>query len=203
MFGEVTESTKDLDLGSGGIMLLPDLTDSSGAVRQLAVGAGKDGNIYVVNREDMGKFTSVGNNIWQELDSALPGGVWGTPAYFNATIFYGPKAGSLKAFSIKNARLSTSPISQTAIAFAYPGTLPSVSANGTENALVWAYENTSPAVLHAYAASDLEKELYDSNQAANQRDQFGSGNKFIVPVVADGKVFVATTNSVAVFGLLP
>lgn len=203
MSGEVAESTNDQDLGSGGIMLLPDLTDSGGAVHQLAVGAGKDGNIYVVNREDMGKFTSVGNNIWQELDSMLPGGVFGTPAYFNKTIFYGPRSGTLKAFSINNARISSSPTSQTSISFAYPGTLPSISSKGTANGVIWAYQNTSPAVLHAYAAGDLGNELYNSNQASNQRDQFGSGNKFIVPVVADGKVFVATTNSVAVFGLLP
>jgi hypothetical protein len=89
------------------------------------------------------------------------------------------------------------------VQFTYPGTFPVVSANGTANAIVWAYENTSPAVLHAYAAGNLATELYNSNQASNGRDHFGAGNKYIAPVVADAKVFVATTNSVAVFGLLP
>ena len=79
--------------------------------------------------------------------------------------------------------------------------LPSVSANGSSNGIVWAIENTSPAVLHAYLASNLTHELYNSNQAANGRDHFGTGNKFITPMIADGKVFAATTNSVAVFGL--
>ena len=102
-----------------------------------------------------------------------------------------------------NALLSISPTSQSSTQFTYPGTFPVVSANGTANAIVWAYENTSPAVLHAYAATNLADELYNSNQASNGRDQFGAGNKNIAPVVADGKVFVATTNSVAVFGLLP
>jgi hypothetical protein len=203
MSGEVAESSSDQDLGSGGIMLLPDMTDASGSVRQLAVGAGKDGNIYVVNREDMGHFTSVGNDIWQELDSALPGGVFATPAYFNSSIFYGPQGGSLKAFSLTDARLSSSPTSQTSTLFPYPGTLPVVSSNGTANAIVWAYENSAPAVLHAYSAGNLAQELYNSSQAPNGRDHFGSGNKFIAPVVAGGKVFVATTSSVAVFGLLP
>jgi len=106
-------------------------------------------------------------------------------------------------FPVTNARLPTAPTSQSALRFPYPGTFPVVSANGTSDAIVWAYENSSPAVLHAYAAANLSTELYNSNQAAGQRDQFGSGNKFIVPVVADGKVFVATTNSVAVFGRLP
>jgi len=202
MSGELTESSKDTDLGSGGLMLLPDMADATGTIRQLAVGAGKDGNLYVVDRNNMGKFNSVGNNIWQQLDGVLGDGVWSTPAYFNSTIFYGPQGGSLRAFSVTHALLSTSPTSQTATQFAYPGTFPVVSANGSANAIVWAYENTTPAVLHAYAAANLASELYNSNQAASGRDQFGLGNKNIVPVVADGKVFVATTNSVAIFGLL-
>jgi hypothetical protein len=203
MSGEITESTNDVDLGSGGVMLLPDMTDTNGTVRQLAVGAGKDGNLYVVDRNNMGKFTSVGNDIWQELSGVLAGGVFATPAYFNYGIYYGAQGGPLMAFSVTDALLSSSPTSQSSTKFAFPGTFPIVSANGTANAIVWAYENTSPAVLHAYAATNLATELYNSNQASNGRDQFGAGNKNIVPVVADGKVFVATTNSVAVFGLLP
>jgi hypothetical protein len=203
MFNEVAESTADADLGSGGVMLLPDQTDSNGTTRHLAVGAGKDSNIYVVDRDSMGKFTLVGNAIWQQLNNALPGGIFSTPAYFNSNIFFGPVGNTLRSFSVGNAQLSSAPTSQTATHFGYPGTFPVVSADGNANAIVWAYENTSPAVLHAYAASNLASELYNSNQAANGRDQFGNGNKYIVPVIADGKVFVATTNSVAVFGLLP
>jgi outer membrane protein assembly factor BamB len=203
MSGEIAESSNDVDLGSGGVMLLPDITDANGTVRQLAVGAGKDGNMYIVDRNNMGKFTSVGNNIWQQLTGVLGNGVWATPAYFNSGIYYGPQGGALMAFSVTDALLSNSPTSQSSTQFAYPGTFPVVSANGTANAIVWAYENTSPAVLHAYAATNLATELYNSNQASNGRDQFGAGNKYIAPVVADGKVFVATTNSVAVFGLLP
>jgi hypothetical protein len=203
MSGEVAESSNDVDLGSGGVMLLPDMSDATGTVRHLAVGAGKDSNIYVVNRDAMGEFSSVGNDIWQELDGVLGGGVWATPAYFNFNIYYCPQGGSLRAFSVTNALLSSSPTSETSTQFAYPGTFPVISANGSANAIVWAYENTSPAVLHAYAASNLATELYNSNQAPSGRDQFGAGNKYITPVVADGKVFVATTNSVAVFGLLP
>ncbi len=203
MSGEVSESAGDVDLGSGGVMLLPDLADANGTLRHLAVGAGKDGNLYVVNRDNMGKFTSVGNNVWQELDGVLPGGVYSAPAYFNNTVYYGPQGGSLRAFTVTNAMLSSSPTSQTVTQFLYPGTFPIISANGTANAIVWAYENTAPAVLHAYAAANLATELYNSNQAGGGRDQFGDGNKYIVPIVADAKVFAATKNSVAVFGLLP
>jgi hypothetical protein len=211
MSNEVVESQADLDLGSGGEMLLPDLTDSSSTVRHLVVGAGKDGNIYLVDRDAMGKFSALSDNsqIWQLLTHVLGdgtgnvGGIWSTPAYFNGVVYYGPARAALKAFAVVNARLSSSPVSQTSGAFAYPGTAPAVSANGTSNGIVWAHQNTSPAVLHAYDASNLAHELYNSSQAAGGRDQFGAGNKFITPMIADGKVFVATQVGVAVFGLLP
>jgi len=200
MSNEVAESTADEDLGSGGILLLPDLTDSGGTTRHLAVGAGKDGNLYVVNRDSMGKFSSAGNNIWQQLSGALAGGIWSTPAYFNQTLYYGPKGGQLVSFSMVDAKLNMG--TQSSASFTSPGSAPAVSANGTSNAIVWAHENSNPAVLHAYDASNLAHELYNSAQAAGGRDQYGAGNKFITPVVADGKVFVGATNGVAVFGLL-
>ena len=203
MYNAVSESGSDLDLGSGGGMLLPDLTDATGTVRQLMVGAGKDGNLYVVRRDSLGKFDASGNSqIWQELSGALPGGVWSTPAYFNKTVYYGDVGQTLKAFSVTNAKLVATPQSKTATMFAYPGTAPSVSANGAANGIVWAHENSNPAVLHAYEAANLAHELYNSSQATNNRDQFGAGNKYITPTVADGKVFVGTTAGVAVFGLL-
>lgn len=200
-FDTVQKSNADVDLGSGGALLLPDLVDGSGHTWHLAVGAGKDTNLYVVNRDNMGKFNSASNNIYQELDGALSGGVWAMPAYFNNTIFYGSVGSALKAFSIMNARLSTVPTSESSSTFVYPGSTPSISANGTSNAVVWAHENTNPAVLHAYNAADLSQELYNSNQAG-ARDQFGAGNKFITPTIASGKVYIGTTNGVAVFGLL-
>jgi hypothetical protein len=123
------------------------------------------------------------------------------PAYFNGTLFYGAVGDAIKAFRITSARLGSGPAYQTSTTFRYPGTTPGISADGTSNAIVWAAENVTPAVLHAYDASNLH-ELYNSNQAGS-RDQFGSGNKFITPTVVNGKVYVGTTNSVGVFGLLP
>ena len=111
------------------------------------------------------------------------------PAYFNNTVYYGAVGDTLKAFPIANANLATAAAVQSTTSFPYPGTTPSVSANGTSNGIVWAVENSSPAVLYAYDATTLQ-ELYDSNQAANGRDHFGSGNKFITPVITNGKVFV-------------
>jgi hypothetical protein len=203
MYNEVAESAADQDLGSGGGMLLPDLTDSTNAVRHLMIGAGKDGNIYVVNRDSMGKFNSSGNSqIWQQVSGALLSSIFSTPAYFNGTVYYGDVGETLKAFAISGAKLIATPQSQSPSQFVYPGTAPSVSANGTSNAIVWAHENANPAVLHAYDAANLAHEIYNSNQAAGNRDHFGAGNKYITPAVADGKVFVGTTAGVAVFGLL-
>jgi hypothetical protein len=202
MSNTVSESGIDADLGSGGPMVLPDLNFGTGGILNLAVGAGKDGNIYVVNRNNMGKFSPTANNVYQELPGALPIGVWGVPAYFNNTVYYCDQNSTLKSFSIVNGKLSTAP-GHTGASFTYPGVLPSVSANGASNGIAWAIENTATAVLHAYVASDLTQELFNSNQASGGRDHFGAGNKFITPMIADGKVFAATTNSVAVFGLLP
>jgi len=202
MYNEVSESNADQDLGSGGILLLPDLTDSGGAVRHLALGAGKDGNVYVVSRDSLGKFSSSRNNIWQQLSGVFGGGIFSTPAYFNGALYYGPVGAALTAFTVKNAQLSSAPSSTTANTFTYPGTSPAVSANGTSDGIIWAHENSAPAVLHAYDAGNLGHELYNSSQASGGRDQFGAGNKFITPMIADGKVFVGTQGGVAVFGLL-
>ena len=203
MFNTVQESNADQDLGSGGAIVLPDVTDNGGQVHHLAVGAGKDTNIYVVDRDNMGKFNPNNNNaVYQELVGALPGGVWSKPSYFNNTVYYGDAGGHLKAFGIVNAKLTTSPTSQSAGAYPYPGAFPSISSNQTSNGIVWAVENSNPAVLHAYDATNLAHELYNSNQASGGRDHFGAGNKFITPIVANGRVFVGTPNGVAVFGLL-
>ena len=202
MDNTVAESNGDVDLGSGGPMLLPDQTDSAGAVRQLAVGAGKDGHLYVVNRSNMGKFSMSNNAIWEDMPGALPGGVWATPAYFQGTVYYGDVGGTLKAFGIQQALLGKTPTSQTSVSFGYPGTAPAVSANGASNGIVLAVQNAQPAVLYAFAAANLATQLYSSNQAANGRDNFGAGNKFITPSIANGKVYVGTPTGVAVFGLL-
>jgi len=206
MHDTTNESNRDVDLGSGGPMVLPDLKDNIGNTWHLAVGAGKDGRIYVVNRDLMGKFnTNNDNQIYQELDGALPGGVWSTSAYFNNAVYYGPQGNNLLAFTISNAKLSNTPASQSPTAFGYPGATPSISANGTSNGILWAIENGSTGVLHAYDATNLANELYNSSQAAGDRDQFQTtaNCKFVTPMIANGKVFVPTATGVVVFGLLP
>lgn len=197
------ESRQDLDLGSGGALVLPDLKDDAGNIWQLAVGAGKDKRIYVANRNAMGKFSTPKDNaIYQKIDHAFVGGVWAMPAYSAGTVYIGAVNDSLKAFSIANARLLPKPASKTAAIFAYPGTTPSISANGSSDAIVWAVEahGDDAGVLHAYDASNLANELYNSNQAGI-RDVFAD-NKYITPMIANGKVFIGTRTGVMVFGLL-
>jgi hypothetical protein len=198
----VSESGSDTDFGSGGPLLLPDVVDANGQTRHLAVGSGKDTNIYVVDRDNMGKFNASKDNIYQQISGQLSGGVWAKPSYFNGTVYYGAAGDAIKAFPIVSGKLAATPSSQSTHHFGYPGATPSVSANGATNGIVWVVENGGAGVLHAYDASNLANELYNSSQAANGRDQF-SGNKFITAMVANGKVYVGTPNSVAVFGLLP
>jgi hypothetical protein len=203
MFDAVAESSADEDLGSGGALVLPDMTDALGQTRHLAVGAGKDGELYIVDRDNMGKFNPNNNDaIYQGLPGALGGPEFGMPAYFNNNIYYGAVGASVRAFTFVTAKLLAAPVSQTSHAFPYPGATPSISASGTRNGIVWVTENTDPAVLHAYDASDLSHELYNSSQAPGGRDQFGAGNKFITPTIANGKIYVGTTSGVGVFGLL-
>ncbi|MGH7926086.1 MAG: pyrrolo-quinoline quinone [Candidatus Binatus sp.] len=201
-FNTVNESDGDTDLGSGGAMVLPDMIDQNGATRHLAVGAGKDGNIYLVDRDNMGKWTSANNNnVYQVLAGALNNGEWAVPAYFNGSLYYGGVSEPLQAFAFSLARLTAMPSSSSSESYGYPGTSPSISANGTSNAIVWAIENGSGGgVLHAYAATNLATELYNSSTVP--ADSFAD-NKFVTSTIANGKVYVGTPSSVAVFGLKP
>jgi hypothetical protein len=191
-----TESGHDIDLGSGGAMVLPDMVDMNGVTRHLAVGAGKDTNIYLVDRDNMGKWNATTNtNAYQFLPDALPNGEWSMPAYFNGTLYYGGVSAPLQAWTFSQAMLQTPP-TKSSESYSYPGSTPSISANGTSNAIVWAVENgSSGGVLHAYDATNLTNELYNSGPSAF------SDNKYMVPTIANGKVYVGTPNSVVVFGL--
>ena len=209
MSNQAIENGSDLDFGSGGVLVLPDLTDGLGTVRHLAVGAGKDKNIYVVDRNSLGQFNPTKNNIYQEIDGIFPGtgtqvGIYSTPAYFNNNLYFGSAGNPIMAFGISNALISTTAASHTSTTYEYPGATPAISANGNSNGILWAVENGSTtAILHAYDATNLASELYNSGQASGARDQFGAGNKFITPTIANGRVYVGAPNGVAVFGLLP
>jgi len=210
-YNTVEQSFGDYDLGSGGVLLFPDVVDDAGKTWHLAVGSGKTGYIYLVDRDNMGKFSSSVDNIRQEIPACCPpygglyGGVFSTPAYFNSTVYFGALLDGIQAYAVSNAQLSSSYTMITSTIYPYPGATPSISANGSNSSILWAVENGTTgngniAVLHAYDATNLSTELYNSNSTSG-RDQF-VGNKFIVPTVANGKVYVGTPTGVAVFGLL-
>ena len=205
MYNTVSESNVDEDLGSGGAMVVPSFKDAGGVIHVLVVGAGKDSNIYLANRANMGKFNANNNSqLYQEVTAALAGPVFSAPAFANNRIYYGGVDDTIKAFSFNaSGQLNSTPASETSTQFNYPGATPSISGNSAGNLILWAAQNTSPAVMHAYSANNLSVELYNSNQAAGGRDHFGNGNKFITPTIANGKVYVGTTNGLGVFGLLP
>jgi len=213
MFDTVNQSNNDRDLGSGGLLLLPDMKDSGNTTRHLAVGAGKaDANtanvvLYVVDRDNMGKFNSGSDSIYQEIGNALLGGqsngVWAAPAYFNNTLYYGAVSDNLKAFAITQAKVTTPPSSKSSDTFGYPGTTPSISADGatnpSTNGIVWAIQ--SSGTLIAYDATNLGNRLFTGSFPAS------GSTKFITPMIANGKVYVGTgaanghPGTVAVFGL--
>jgi hypothetical protein len=205
MYNTASESDADEDLGSGGAMVVPNFRDSKGVPHDLVVGAGKDMNIYLANRTNMGKFNPNNNNqLYQEVSGELSGQVFSAPAFADHRIYYGAVGDAIKAFSFNaSGLLNPTPASATSTIFEYPGATPSISGSSLSNLILWATENTSPAVLHAYSANNLALELYNSNEAAGGRDHFGDGNKFITPTIANGKVYVGTTNGVGVFGVLP
>ncbi|MGA2779579.1 MAG: pyrrolo-quinoline quinone [Steroidobacteraceae bacterium] len=223
MYNANPESADDLDLGSGGLLLLPDQLDASGNARHLAVGAGKDANLYVVDRDNLGKFNTTSNmNAYQFFAGAFPSsgcaaGVYGAPVYFNGMVYTDAVGDFIRGYRLAAAKFpaqgaTVTVTTQTSQVFCYPGPPLSVSANGANNGILWAVENSSSqAVLHAYDAGNLSTELYNSAQAGT-RDQFGPGSKYTPPTIANGKVFVGTQadnstsppgqNYLAVFGLL-
>ncbi len=203
-YDQVNSASNDLDLGSGGAVVLPDQLDAENNVKHLAVGAGKDSSVYLIDRDNLGKYneaTQDNHNIYQELQYGLQGAEFGTPSYFNGAIYFGAVDQNLKSFALVNAKLDPVPSSVTNIKYGYPGVTPSISSAGNSQGIVWAYENSNQAVLHAYDALDLSNELYNSSQNA-ARDSFGAPNKFITPTVCNGHVYAATTSGVGVFGLL-
>ena len=217
---KVALDNADEDLGSGGTMILP---DQPGPYPHLMVETGKQGTIYLLNRDDLGGYkqgTNGGDRVVQELPQGVAG-VWGSPAFFltdpstdSGLIYYHGQDDVLRSFRLLNGRLTAvTPVGKNK--FNFPGAQPSISSNGTQDGIVWeiqtdAYSSGGPAILHAYDALNLADELYRSDeeapgtvQSAWERDQLGPATKFTVPTITNGHVFVGTGNSISVFGLFP
>lgn len=197
-FNQQDLSTRDADVGSAGVALLPDEAGSA-AHPHLMVGAGKEGRVYLLDRDNLGKFHAGSDSqIVQSLPGAV-GGLFGNPAYFSKTVYFCGAWDNLKAFSITNGALSPGPASISPEQFSYPGCVPAISSSAGSNGILWALGAGN--TLFAYDASNLANELYNSDQNS-ARDALGGYVKFSVPTVANGKVYAGTPNSLAVYGLL-
>jgi hypothetical protein len=200
-FDQEQRNRTDADLGSGGPLLVPPQPDSS---IRLLIAVGKGLELFVLDRRRMGKFR-IGDNRHALQAVRLDGGVFGAPAYWNRHIYVSAEDDVLKDFLIEGDRLTLS--SQGEMRFTHPGAIPSVSANGSKDGIVWLIEtirghtSNTPAVLHAYDAQNLSLELYSSEQNSG-RDRAGPSLHFTIPVVADGRVFVPASRELDVYGLL-
>jgi hypothetical protein len=197
------------------------LPDQPGPYTHEVIAGGKGGTLYVVDR-DTGSMGKVGKTsdgqIIQSLINVFPtGGSYNTgnysaPTYYNGAVYYAPVNGPLMEFTLSNGLLSTSPTSEsseiyngTTSTFSARGGETAISANGNTNGILWAMQSEGdslPGILHAYAASNLNDELYNSSQAGT-RDQLDPWLKFTVPLVANGRVYVVTAGRLTAFGLLP
>lgn len=212
-FDESTLDSSNLGVGSGGVLLLP---DQSGAHPHELIQGSKNGTIYLVDRDQM----TVGNQhicsgctsdtqIVQEIQNA-GAAVWmlSMPAYWNNNVYFWGSTDVLQAYSLSNGLLGTTPSSSSATFTTIPGATPAISANGNTNGIVWAIDSSQfggpgPAVVHAYDATNLANELWNSAVALNNRDTAGNAVKFTVPTIANGKVYIGTSAEVDVYGVLP
>jgi hypothetical protein len=202
-FNQQTLAANDIDVGSCGLTLLP---DQSGAVKHLAVSAGKEGRIYLLDRDNMGKFHAGSDSqIVQSIPGALGHDVndndYSTATYWEGNVYFVGNGDVIKQFQFTNGLLSTSPVAQGTTNYGYPGANTSVSSNGANNGILWSIEASGVNILHAYDATNVASEIYNSTQAGS-RDSFGTAVRFTLPTVINGKVYVAGKTQFAAFGLL-
>ena len=213
-FNQAFLDGQDADLGSSGVVILPD--QNSGTAHLLVAG-GKEGKLYLLNRDAMGNYcaacTTTDTNILQSFLATQA--IFGTPAFWQNKLYVGGTSDflSLFAFDATTGNFNTVASSRSATSFQFPGPTPSVSAQGASGGVLWAIDSsgygvpsqfgTGPAILRAYDAANLASELWNSSQAANNRDAAGNAVKFTVPTVANGKVYIGTRTEIDVYGLLP
>ncbi len=196
----------DADLGSGSAILMP---DNASSTPHEVIGGGKDGRIFVVNRDNLGSFNPTVNNVIETVQTGVQqfDNIFSTPVYWNGLVYYHCESDVLRAFSWTNGMLSMQSVSMGSPVYSMHGATSSLSSNGTTNGIIWEIENSNygnggPSVLHAYDATNVATELYNSSQAGS-RDTAGLALKFTVPTIAGGEVFVPTANELDIYGLLP
>ncbi len=199
---QATLNNNDTDLGAGGATILIDAP--SAPVPHLVIGGGKEGFLYLLNRDNMGGTNSTDSGAVQILNAQ--GGIFATPAFWQNTLYITPVNGHVQAYAFNTTTglFTAAQTSQSPGTFSFPGSTPSVSSQGASNGIVWATERpggSPPSILHAYDATNLGTELWNSSQGSG--NGAGAWVKFTVPTVANGKVYVGTAGEITVYGLLP
>ncbi len=203
-YNQAALSAGNLDLASGGVLLLP---DQPGAHPHELIGGGKQGTLYVVDRDAMGGFNASGDTqIVQALQGALPAttqtvdaGLWSTPTYWNNRVYFTGRRDVIKLFTLQNGQL-VGPVSEGKTAMTFMSSV--VSSNGTSNGILWVLQNDAGNALHAFDTDDLTREYYNTNQSGT-RDVPGGTTRFSVPLVVNGSVYVGTQIELDVYGLFP
>jgi hypothetical protein len=191
---------QDLDLGSSGPLVLP---DQPGLYPHELVAAGKEGTLYLINRDNEGQFNSDTDDVIQSIPHAVATEVAGVPSYWNGSVYMGGDLDYIKQYSLVNGLLTTEPVSQTPVIFAGAGPAStSITANGKTNGIFWVIRHTNPA-LFAYDPTNLANKFYDSTQALKSRDKLIPVTRFVTPTISNGKVYIGGTTGLVVYGLLP
>jgi len=200
---QATLASQDLDLGSSPALILPDQT---GTYAHLLVTGGKDGRVWILNRDNLGHLQTNDAGVVY-LIPGLSDGLFAGVSYWNGNLYLQEIGDYLNQYALQNAVTGT-PISSADQIGGFPDSPTVVSSNGTANAVLWLVQTTAylapgPSVLLAYDGNNVNSEIYSSSTAANGSDQAGPAVKFAVPTVANGKVYVGTSGEVDVYGLLP
>jgi hypothetical protein len=206
-FNFQTLNNGDLDQGSGGVLMVP---DQQGTHPHILVSAGKEGRVLVLNRDNLGGYVAstgpTNTNALQDIPGQFPGGFWNTAAYWNGNVYVWADNDVAKLFKLNSGVMNTTPSSQASIISEFPSPSFSISSDGATNGIAWAVRNDQfntdgPGVLYAWDANDLTTPLYESDTNST-RDASGPANKFSIPLVTNGKVYVAANGQVDVYGLL-
>ncbi len=197
-YNQATLDADDLDLGSGGVVVLPNQVGSH--VHEL-VGGGKQGTLYLADRDGLGGFNAATDMVVQEFVGITPS-IKTVPAYWNGNVYLSGQQDYIKGFSLDGGAMSNQPTQQTSVLFNDRGPSISISSNGTKNGILWAMLHGTP-VLYAFDATNLSNELYDSTQALHLRDRILATSRFVTPTIVKGKVYVGGLHELDAFGLLP
>ena len=199
-YNETQLDQYDLDLGSSGPLVLP---DQPGPYPHLMVAGGKEGTLYLINRDAMGEFNPDSDNITQSIPGAVASELAGVPSYWNSSLYVGGDGDYIKQFPLVNGLLTQQPVSQTTVFFGGAGPAStSITSNGNSSGILWAIRHTNPG-LFAFDPTNLANKFYDSTIALSGRDKLVPVARFVTPTISNSKVYIGGKAALEAYGLLP